>query len=97
LGRRGLWGGARAAGGGQGTGARWRRARMVRAVGFAFEKVANRASSRSLRAAGIRACRIARAQGRGASASTSAAAWFGIAANYDGCNTGGQGKKRTVG
>ena len=51
----------------------WRRARSVRAVGFAFEKVANRASSRNFRTAGIRACRIARAQGRGASASTGVA------------------------
>jgi hypothetical protein len=52
----------------------WRRRWRVRAVGLAFAKAANRASSRSFKPAGIRACRIARTQGCGASASTGAAA-----------------------
>jgi len=51
----------------------WRRRCCVRPVVFDFEKAANRASNRSFNAAGIRACRIARAQGRGASASLGAA------------------------
>jgi hypothetical protein len=52
----------------------WRRARWVRAAEYGRAKAASRARRRSLRAAGIRARRIARAQGRGASASLGAAA-----------------------
>jgi hypothetical protein len=50
-----------------------RSAWRVRPVVSAIEKAASRASNRSFKATGIRACRIARARGRGASASLGAA------------------------
>ena len=68
-----------------------RRVRSVWPVVSALENAANRASSRSLREAGIRACMIARAQGRGASALLGAVLKFGITPNNARYNTGGQG------
>jgi hypothetical protein len=70
----------------------WRRARSVRRGASPIEKAASRASSRNFNGAGIRACRIARAQGRGASASLGAAGWFGITGHLSTGEAGEIGK-----